>query len=150
MLIAFEDDDYSTPQEEATTIIDSLFGAEDSVVYTKHDEELLKASEAAKLRFPELKKQLSDGLAPGYSIMVKAPFETDDGDNEWMWVEVTKWNETEMEGILQNDPLKIKNLKAGALIRFDESDVFDYLLSKPDGSFEGNETGKILERRTEN
>lgn len=147
LLISFEDEGYSSPQEEGHKIIASLFGAEDSLVYANHDAELLRASENAKQRFPELKKKFNDGLGPGYSIMVKIPFETDDGGNEWMWVEVTKWKETEMEGILQNDPFEIKDLKAGALINFDESTIFDYLLNNPDGSFEGNETGKILESR---
>lgn len=146
-LISFENANYSSTQEEASKVIASLFGVEDSLVYTNHDDELLKASERAKERFPDLKKQFSDGLGPGYSIMVKIPFETDDGGNEWMWVEVTKWKATEIEGILQNDPYEVKDLKAGALIKFNESDIFDYLLNKPDGSFEGNETGKILESR---
>jgi uncharacterized protein YegJ (DUF2314 family) len=146
-LISFESKDYSSPQEEANKIIANLFGAEDSVAYINHDEELLKASQRAKQQFPELKAQFNQGLAPGYSMMVKIPFATNNGGNEWMWVEVTKWKEIEMEGILQNDPYEIKDLKAGALIKFNESDIFDYLLNNPDGSFEGNETGKILESR---
>jgi uncharacterized protein YegJ (DUF2314 family) len=149
LLIAFQNAEYSSPQEEANEVIKNLFGAEDSLIYTSHDEELLKASERAKQRLPQLKKQFNNGLPPGYSIMVKVPFKTDDGGNEWMWVEVTKWKETEMDGILQNDPYEIKNLKAGAIVQFKESDIFDYLLHKPDGSFEGNETGEILERKGE-
>jgi uncharacterized protein YegJ (DUF2314 family) len=149
LLIAFENTDYSSPQEEANQVVATLFGTEDSLVYTNHDEELLKASERAKEKFPQLKQLFNDGLGPGYSLMVKIPFETDDGGNEWMWVEVTKWDKSEMEGILQNDPYEITNLKAGALVEFDESDIFDYLLNKPDGTFEGNETGKILEGRAE-
>jgi uncharacterized protein YegJ (DUF2314 family) len=147
LLISFEDENFSSPQEEGNSIVTSLFGAEDSLMYTSHDDELLNASARARQRFPELKKLFNNGLEPGYSIMVKIPFETDEGGNEWMWVEVTKWSNDDMKGILQNDPFEIKDLKAGALIDFFESDIFDYILSKPDGSFEGNETGEILERR---
>ena len=78
--------------------------------------------------------------------MVKKPFETANG-NEWMWIEVTQWEGEQMTGVLQNDPYEIPDLKAGAVVIFSESEVFDYILYKPDGTTEGNETGKILESR---
>jgi uncharacterized protein YegJ (DUF2314 family) len=146
-IIACESADYASPQEEQNVLITTLFGSADSLAYAQHDEELLKASENARKRLPELKQLFNKGLDPGYSIMVKAPFETDDGNNEWMWVEVTKWTDREMEGILQNDPYEVSGLKAGASVAVDEGDVFDYLIVKPDGSYEGNETGEILEER---
>lgn len=146
LLIAFESPDYSSPQEEANKTVADLFGAEESYTIAKHDDELLQASENAKRRLPALRALFNKGLAPGYSIMVKKPFETANG-NEWMWIEVTQWEGEQMTGILQNDPYEIPDLKAGAVVIFSESEVFDYILNKPDGTSEGNETGKILERR---
>lgn len=147
LLIAFTDAEKGSPQMEANAVIDSLFGWEDAIDYTAHDEELLKASGQAKRQLPKLKKLFLAGLEPGYSIMVKVPFKTPSGGNEWMWVEVTKWKTSKMEGILQNEPFEIPDLKVGTLVNYDEADIFDYLLNKPDGSYEGNETGKIIEKR---
>ena len=64
-----------------------------------------------------------------------------------MWVEIIKWGNESIAGILQNDPHKIAKLKAGIIVKANEKDVFDYILYKPDGTYEGNETGEILEKR---
>lgn len=147
LLIAFENPKYSSPQEEAHQLVADLFGMQESYTVAQHDDELLAASENAKKRLPELRALFNKGLDPGYSIMVKAPFETPDGGHEWMWVEVTRWKGEQMEGVLQNDPYEIPDLKVGAIVIFSELEVFDYMLNKPDGTSEGNETGKILEGR---
>jgi uncharacterized protein YegJ (DUF2314 family) len=64
-----------------------------------------------------------------------------------MWVEVTAWRDTKIRGLLANDPFEIPTLHAGQVVEVDEGDVFDYLLRHRDGTTEGNETGRILERR---
>ena len=38
-------------------------------------------------------------------------------------------------------------LKAGARVKVKEADIFDYILVKPDGSMEGNETSKLIEKQ---
>ena len=146
-LIVFKNAKYSSPQEEQNEILKTLFGTEESLSYTDHNSELLEASEKAKLRLPELKTRFNKGLEPGYSILIKVPFKTDDGGREWMWVEIIKWGNESIAGILQNDPHKIAKLKAGIIVKANEKDVFDYILYKPDGTYEGNETGEILEKR---
>lgn len=60
---------------------------------------------------------------------------------------LTKWEGSSIEGILQNDPFNIPELKAGARATVNQSDIFDYILNKPDGTSEGNETGKIIEQQ---
>ncbi len=147
LLIVFDNDEYGSPQRQQENLLQTLFGSTDSILSTEHDEELLKASENARGRLPELKQSFNEGLEPGYTILVKVPFETEDGSNEWMWVEVIKWTDNEMEGILQNDPYEVSYVKAGALVKINEPDIFDYILSKPDGSYEGNVTGEVLESR---
>lgn len=152
MELVFENKDYKSPQEEQFALLKDLVGGlPDQAQETEHDEELLRASEQARERLPELKKMFNDGLAPGETIMVKSPFKREDVDgNEWMWVEVTKWTDTEIDGILQNEPNYIRSLAAGANVKVAESEVFDYIIMKADGSMEGNETGKVLEQRMGN
>jgi uncharacterized protein YegJ (DUF2314 family) len=145
--IVFEDPSFSSPQEQQNKIVSDLFGFEESYKHTTHDDELLQASERAKARLPELMNVFIKGLEPGYSLLLKLPFKTDSGGREWMWIEVTKWKGDYIEGILQNEPYEISNLKTGAIVTGSQQDVFDYILNKPDGTTEGNETGEIIDKR---
>lgn len=145
--MVFENPSFSSPQEQQNKVVADLFGTEESYVHTEHDDELLQASQRAKSKLPDLMKAFLKGFGPGYSLLLKLPFKTDSGGREWMWVEVTKWKGDHIEGILQNEPAEVSNLKVGAIVTGSQQDVFDYILNKPDGTTEGNETGKILELR---
>lgn len=129
-------------------MLSSLFGAQESVARVKHDGELLKASNKARSRLPELKKAFNDGLQPGAFIELKVPFDVpNDSGHEYMWVEVTKWDDAgKIQGLLRNDPELIPNLHAGEIVAVEQSKVFDYILRHADGSQEGNETGQIILR----
>ena len=62
-----------------------------------------------------------------------------------MWIEVSDWSAEEaIRGTLQNQPANIPELDAGQQVTIRTAEVFDYLLKKPDGSEEGNETGRII------
>lgn len=138
---------HATRLEAQNAFIAGLFGATDSISYTRHDEELLEASRKAKEEFPRLAALARKGFAPGERLLLKAPFKTDDGGTEWMWVEVVTWKGDLVNGILQNDPFEVSGLSAGARVEFRASDAFDYIHYHPDGREEGNTTGAILSRR---
>ena len=104
------------------------------------------ASERARARLPTLRKAFSEGLAPAEYILVKAPFATPKSTREWMWVEVTEWKDGQLRGLLKNEPFDIPDLHAGQVVQVREEDVFDYIRRHPNGSEEGNETGRIIER----
>jgi uncharacterized protein YegJ (DUF2314 family) len=123
-----------------------LFGSEDGAINVIHDEELLAASQRAKAKLPALKKEFAAGLESGGYLMVKLPFTTSSGGNEWMWVEVTEWKGATIAGILSNEPEYVPGLEQGAKVSGNESDVFDYIRSYADGREEGNETSAIIQR----
>lgn len=127
-------------------LIASLYGWEDSVAYIRHTDALREASENARSKLPGLKRAFGAGLQPGEFIQVKAPFPIPGGGNEWMWVEVVSWKGNAIEGLLKNEPFNIPTLHGGQIVRVQESQVFDYIRRLPDGSQEGNETGKIIEK----
>lgn len=127
-------------------LLSTLFGAKDSLIATKHTEELLAASQRAKDKLPQLRTIFQAGLKPGESILVKAPFRTISGGDEWMWVEVVSWNGNHIEGILQNDPYEVPSLKSGARVNVNQKDLFDFIHTLPDGTKEGNETSAIIKR----
>jgi len=64
-----------------------------------------------------------------------------------MWVEVVRWQGRTIRGILQNDPFEVPDLKSGARVEVKEGSLFDYILEKKDGTKEGNETGRLIERQ---
>ncbi len=148
-LIAIAFDRYPGPDLPARqeSLLDALFGSEESaVVYTQHDEELLAASRAARAELPALHRAFDAGLQADEYILVKAPF-VYPGGNEWMWVEVLAWKDGTITGLLKNVPISAKGLKVGQTVTVSEADLFDFIHHRPDGTDEGNRTGAILETR---
>ena len=132
---------------QQNALLSSVFGAdEDPVTRLKHNDELLAASKAATAQLPKLRDAFAKGLQPGEYILVKAPFTTAAGGNEWMWVEVARWNGDAIEGLLKNEPVDVQGLHAGQMVKVSQAKVFDYIRIYPDGRREGNETSKIIAR----
>lgn len=146
--LVFDNSGGGSVQEVQNEVLSRLFGTKETLSYVEHDDEILEASQRAQGELPRLKKLFEEGLALGYSLLLKAPFLiSEDEGNEWMWVEVSAWVGSQIKGILQNDPYYAPGLQAGSLVEVAQEDVFDYILYKPDGSYEGNETGKIMQKR---
>jgi uncharacterized protein YegJ (DUF2314 family) len=142
-------DRYQGPDRYAQQVamLSACFGAEqDSVTRLKHNDELLAASKAANSQLPRLRDAFNKGLQPGEYILVKAPFTTSAGGNEWMWVEVARWNGDAIEGLLKNEPVDVPKLHGGQMVKVSQAKIFDYMRRHPDGREEGNETSKIIER----
>jgi uncharacterized protein YegJ (DUF2314 family) len=138
--------DIHAKQEE---MLSSLFGWKDSVTEVRHNDELLAASRDAKAQLPALKKAFTAGLQPGEFIQVKVPFETPDGGQEWMWVEITAWRGNKISGLLKNEPFNIPSLHGGQIVEVKQEDAFDYIRHYPDGRQEGNETATIIQKMQE-
>jgi len=140
----------SARQEQQHQIVAQLFGTRTQDYFipeVKHDQELLAASAAARqavMRF----KPLYANPPPNTlgSLLVKAPFATPSGGREWMWVEVVRWKDRTIYGVLDSEPRQVPELKAGARVEVDEETVFDYILNKPDGTREGNTTRALILR----
>jgi len=147
-LIAIGFDRHPGPDGSARqqALLTSLYGANDAIVRIRHDDELRAASAKARQKLAAMRDQFKRGLGVGEYIQVKAPFKTDSGGNEWMWVEIQRWEGDRIDGSLQNTPFEIKALKSGQLVRIREQDVFDYIRKFTDGHVEGNTTGDIIRK----
>jgi uncharacterized protein YegJ (DUF2314 family) len=128
-------------------LLSTLFGWKDSAIGVRHDEALLAASRRAREELPVLRERFNKNMQPGEYLLVKAPFPTPDGGNEYMWVEVSSWNGDKIKGLLANEPVNIPTLHGGQMVEVSEAKVFDYIHTLPDGTQEGNETGKIIQKQ---
>lgn len=128
--------------------LSTFFGATDDIRHVTHDDAILAASARARDRLPALHDAFAKGLEPGEILMVKAGFAKPDGGQEWMWVEVTSWKGSSINGLLQNDPFEVPDLHAGQKVSVAQREVFDYLLKRGDGTVEGNETGALIAARS--
>jgi uncharacterized protein YegJ (DUF2314 family) len=125
----------------------SLYGSEETVQKSdKNDPEMKAARERAHREFMAKLPSLQRPFDPNERLIVKAPFIVDEG-TEYMWVEVLHLKKGSLEGVLINDSIYDSRLRAGQRTTVRYEDVYDYLHYKPDGTEEGNETGKLLERR---
>lgn len=144
--LAFDRYSGGSVQERQDQFAGQIFGQKDESVAVRHGAAVLEASKRAQAKFESYRKRFEAGLAPGEHIMVKAPFKTETGGNEWMWVEVVKWKGGEISGLLRNDPDFVPGLHAGATVRVKQAEIFDYIRYTADGKEEGNETGPLLEQ----
>lgn len=145
--VVFDNYPGKNKQEKMEYMLSKLWGWEDEITQVKHNDAILEASKQAKRKLPLIMKAIQKGLAPGEYYMVKAPFKTPAGGNEWMWVEIISWKkQSPITGLLKNQPHNIPSLKAGAEVSIKTADVFDYIHRLPNGTTEGNTTGKLIEK----
>ena len=142
----YEENDSHAKQD---SMLSSFLGWEESMVKIQHNQELLSASAAAKGKLPGLRRAFNAGLQPGEFIEVKAPFPADNGDREWMWVQVTSWKANDIHGLLENDPSEVSRLHSGQMVQVREEDVFDYIHQYANKRIEGNTTGEIIRKMSE-
>ena len=147
-LIEIASDRYQANDSHAKLekMVSSFFGWEDEPTKVRHNAELLEASRQARTHLAALRKDFNAGLQPGEFIELKAPFKSPNGNTEWMWVEVTKWDGREIRGTLENEPTEISTLHGGQIVKVDENEIFDYIRQFPDKHQEGNTTGAILQK----
>ncbi len=128
-------------------LIDNLQGVEDGIEHVEHDEEVLAAVEVARKKLLALKPSFEEGVPDMTSLLVKGPFQTADGGNEWMWIDVHVWEGAALRGVLVNEPFNVPGLKAGAKVEVEEAEVFDFKLKKPDGTVESGGSTEVLTKK---
>ena len=111
------------------------------------DPELAAVATRARARLQQLRPRVEKGLSPPEALVVKAGFRTDDGSSEHMWFVVTGWEKDQLRGTLANEPFEVSGLRLGSSVSVPLQDVDDYRYTRPDGTQEGGESSRILERR---
>jgi len=138
------------PSVWAQVLVDALTGraSDDQIVnvceHCTHEGALERAHRRAVNELPSVKERFRKGLKPGRVLLVKVPFPHGKGGFEYMWVTVTTWRGIRIQGQLTSHPLHRKDLRAGDPIEIDEMEVYDWMVTKPDGSFLGGYTERVL------
>ena len=133
--------------ERTAQALAALYGSENKILYARHnDEELIAARDRARQAFLKKKDLFKAGLQPNERLAVKFGF-SDGKNTEYMWLEVYAWDGDVLSGVISNDAYAIEGIKAGKRVKVPASEIYDYLHYFPDGTEEGNETGKILQKR---
>jgi uncharacterized protein YegJ (DUF2314 family) len=146
--IDFPDAEGATRTERQQHAFDAVYGSTEKVTDVKKgDPEMAAASAKARKAFFKNEAKYRAGLGVNEHLLIKAAFPYDGNNNEYMWIEVTDWKTDVIVGVLMNDPYYVKGIKSGSQVTVTLAKVYDYLFYRADGTTEGNETGKVLEKR---
>jgi hypothetical protein len=85
------------------------------------------------------------GLPRGEHFFVVTRLVDNNGHWEQVFVRVTKIDGAAITGIISSDIRLVSGFKAGQAYSFMEPALIDWLITKPDGSEEGNVVGKFLD-----
>ncbi len=101
---------------------------------------LEEAREAVRVVMVGLEAAWQAGLPPGDILAVSAPFAARAGKKEYLWIEITRWQEGSIFGRLATEPYDVPGLHKGDSINVVAAQVYDYVLRRADGTKEGNLT----------
>ncbi len=99
-----------------------------------------EARAAVRESLVTLESAWAAGFPPGDVLAVCVPFTTASGGKEYLWVEVTRWQEGGLSGRLATEPSAVPGLHQGDTLNVRQADIFDYVYRRADGSKTGNLT----------
>jgi len=99
----------------------------------------------ARATYPDAKKRYLAGLPPGNIFFVTVRLHDKNGVFEQVFIAVRSIKADLITGTIASDLEAVKEFKKGQEYSCKEADILDWLISKPDGSEEGNYVGKFLD-----
>lgn len=143
-LLAFPTFDCTTSDACLGKALEQLFGSA-ALAKGGDREALVKAARVrARAALPSYAQRFQKGLPATTYLLAKGPFPYADG-NEWMWIEVQRWSGGVLSGPLRSEPTQVLGLHEGNVVEVQEAEVYDIMLIQEDGTFVGNETGRLLQ-----
>jgi hypothetical protein len=101
--------------------------------------------EKARQTYPEAKKRYLDGLPPMRVFFVVTRLHDGEGREEQVFITVKAIEKERSIGTIASDIATVSGYKRGDPYEFPETELVDWLISRPDGSEEGNFVGKFLD-----
>ena len=101
--------------------------------------------EQARKSYPDAKKRFLAGLPAKHVFFVVTILKDKKGATEQVFIAVTEIKDGTIKGQIQSDIGVVTGYKNGDAYSFPESELVDWLISRPDGTEEGNVVGKFLD-----
>jgi hypothetical protein len=101
--------------------------------------------EEGRKTYPHARKRYLEGLPAGHHFFAVARLQDDAGTSEQVFIAVASIRDGRITGRIANDVLGVKGFKNGDPYTFPEDELVDWLITRPDGSEEGNVVGKFLD-----
>lgn len=101
--------------------------------------------EKARATYPDAKKRYLEGLPPGHVFFLVTRLHDAGGLVEQVFVEVKSIKGDKVTGVIASDINTVKSFARGQPYTFPEEEIYDWLISKPDGTEEGNIVGKFID-----
>jgi hypothetical protein len=103
----------------------------------------------AKATYPDAKSRYLAGLPPQQTFFVTTLLRDGQGHFEYVFVVVQRIAEQNVTGRIATQVNLVRGYRDGDIVRFSEAEVMDWMISKPDGSEEGNLVGKFLDTQAQ-
>jgi uncharacterized protein YegJ (DUF2314 family) len=117
----------------------------DEEAIKKLDDAIAPYVAKARATLPEAKNRFKKGLARGEVLSVTVRLRDSEGRFEQVFVEVKSWQDESITGLLATVPTIVTGHKEGEKMTVSEKDLYDWTISKPDGTEDGNFVGKFLD-----
>jgi hypothetical protein len=114
---------------------------------SQQEKELAPLIAKARETYPAARERFIHGLAPGEHFAVVTRLTEESGRFEQVFVTVSAVHGGQIEGRISSQIEFISGYKYGDPYSFPESKLIDWVISKEDGSEEGNLIGKYLDSR---
>jgi hypothetical protein len=99
----------------------------------------------ARASYPQAKARWLAGLPRSQSFFVTVPLHDARDNEEIVFVLVQRAADGNVTGLLASDIVRVQGYRRGQPLTIPESALIDWLITKPDGSEEGNLVGKFME-----
>lgn len=115
------------------------------VVGVPDGDTLEQAIAEARQRWPEFVAALQARKDSSAPFIVKAPFASESGDIEHMWIEVSGVEPEYVHGHLLNEPFHNPKLSKGSQVEVPVKDISDWLYADAAGNAQGNFTQRAVQ-----
>ena len=112
---------------------------------SRFEEAIKPYIEKAKKSYPEAKARFQKGLPPKHTFFITTRLHDAQGRFEQVFIGVQEIRDAKVTGVIWSDIGLVAGYRKGDSYSFPETELIDWMISKPDGTEEGNFVGKFLD-----
>ena len=145
LLVACEKDAPPGPPLAPNAPQDRPVAAEGKSQVEEYQAAIAPYIEQARLTYPAAKKRYLEGLPASHAFFTVTRLRDSSGSQEQVFIAVSTFKDGRIFGRIASDVTGVQGYKQRDAYDFPEAELIDWLISRPDGSEEGNLVGKFLD-----